>query len=213
MTISGKDRKLLWGRSRDICAFPQCRQRLTVGQTDSATGAGFETVLGEEAHIRSSKPNGPRHDPNYPKNNLDSYENFILLCRNHHRLIDADGGRGYDVPTLIKMRTTHEKQEEQRERISHAVLAYLADRYSADDLVLFEQVELNGPRVDAMFVDVPFATRLDTHPAQLLQQIADAHPGDAEAGEGYAVTGAAQALLHPDWSGNALLVGGPGLAA
>ena len=209
MTISDKDRKLLWGRSRNLCAFPQCRQPLTANQHDAASDEAFETVLGEEAHIRSAKPSGPRHDPTFPTHKIDSYDNLILLCRVHHRLIDDNGGRAYDVQTLVRMRTGHEQREERRVRISHAIESYVADRFQADDKVLFEQVELHGPRVDAMFVDVPFATRHDTAPARLLRRIAADHPGDDKA-DGFAITGAAQAILHPDWSGNALLVGGPG---
>jgi len=61
-----------------------------------------------------------------------------------------------------------------------------------------------------MFVDVPFASRGDTEAAERLVQIAKDAPGDAVADEGFVITGAAQALLHPEWVGHALIVGGPG---
>jgi hypothetical protein len=210
VAILSKDRKVLWARARNRCAFPQCRQALTVDQVDAATGEDFPTVIGEEAHIRSAWAGGPRHDPTYPREKLDAYENYILLCPVHHSMIDAERGRGYDVDTLLRMRSDHEQREERSARISQVIRAYIGGQYAVDDKVLFEQVDLRGPSVDAMFVDVPFGCRRDATPAGLMARIAADHPGDIEAADGYVVTGAAQALLHPDWSSNALLVGGPG---
>lgn len=210
MGLSPKDRKALWGRSRHLCAFPQCRRELTEDQVDAKTGETFQTVVGEEAHIYSPSPDGPRYDAKYPVGKLETYENRILLCSIHHTLLDSEKGRAYDPDTLIKMKRRHERQEERRERISGAVRAYVADQYEADDKVLFRQVKLEGPRVDAMFVDVPFASRGDTEAATRLARIAQDAPGDAVAEEGFVITGAAQALLHPEWAGNALIVGGPG---
>jgi hypothetical protein len=163
-----------------------------------------------EAHIYSASSDGPRYDPNYPSAKLETYENRILLCGVHHTRIDSEDGRAYDAETLLKMKKRHEQQEDRRKRISGAIRAYIADQHAADDKVLFRQVKLDGPSVDSMFVDVPFATREDAGAAHLLSRIAADHPGDADAGDGFVVTGAAQALLHPDWSGNALVVGGPG---
>ena len=210
MALSPKDRKTLWGRSRHLCAFPQCRRQLTADQVDAKTGETFQTIVGEEAHIYSPSPDGPRYDPKYPTSKLETYENRILLCSIHHTFIDSEKGRAYDPDTLLTMKRRHERQEERRERISGTVRAYVADQYEADDKVLFRQVKLEGPRVDSMFVDVPFASRGDTEAAARLAQIAEDAPGDAVAEEGFVVTGAAQALLHPQWSGNALIVGGPG---
>lgn len=213
MSISDKDRKVLWTRARNICAYPGCRQELTIDGADATTGAQLVTVVAQEAHIRSARPKGPRYDPAYPKRALDTYDNLVLLCPTHHTMIDANNGAGYTVETLIKMRTDHERQQMRRERIDNAVRAYLADQYAFDNKVLFEQVDLHGPSVDSMFVDVPFSCRPDAKIAELLERIATEHPGDVEAAEGaddQIVTGAAQALLHPDWTGSALLVGGPG---
>ena len=67
MELTSRDRKLLWGRARNLCAFPQCRQALTEDEVDARTGASFPTVVGEEAHIHSATPDGPRYDPTYPR--------------------------------------------------------------------------------------------------------------------------------------------------
>lgn len=210
MGLSDRDRKLLWGRSRNLCAFPQCRKHLIEDEVDSQSGDSFESVVGDECHIYSASPDGPRYDAKYPKHKLETYENRILLCKADHARVDARDGRGYDAATLIKMKRDHEKQEERRERIGSVLRAYVADQYSADDKVLFRQVKLEGPRVDAMFVDVPMASRGATEAAALLSRIAAEQPGDADPEPGSVVAGAAQTLLHPEWKGNALIVGGPG---
>jgi len=145
--LSPKDRKTLWGRSRHLCAFPQCRRQLTEDQVDAKTGETFQTVIGEEAHIYSPSPDGPRFDAKFPASKLETYENRILLCSIHHTLIDSEKGRAYDPKTLLTMKRSHEQQQERRERISGTVRAYVADQYEADDKVLFRQVRLRPPEV------------------------------------------------------------------
>jgi hypothetical protein len=205
--------KVLWARAHNQCAFPNCRQPLTEESRDASTGVVRAVAVGEQAHIRSYKPNGPRYDPQYAQEQLHSYENLILLCPTHHAKVDANGGSDFTVTDLTEMKVAHEKQSQRREDIDTTVRKYVAQQYGVDDKVLFEQVDLNGPSVDSMFVDVPFSCRPDASPAELLIRIADESPGDSDDSDrldGHVVTGAAQALLHPDWLGNALLVGGPG---
>ncbi|MGW1741258.1 hypothetical protein ACWCPQ_20915 [Nocardia sp. NPDC001965] len=213
MSITLQNVKVLWANAYNQCAFPGCQQALTQESVDATTGEVRTTPVGEQAHIRSYKPDGPRYDASYPADKLHSYENLILLCPTHHQRVDANGGAEFTVSDLIEMRKTHEAQAKRCDEIDKTIQKYMAQQYGADDKVLFEQVDLNGPRVDSMFVDVPFACRPDASVADLMQRIAEAFPGDVEAADdadGHIVTGAAQALLHPDWRGNALLVGGPG---
>lgn len=213
MTISAQARKLLWGRAHNLCSFATCWQSLTADEVDARTGDGFAVVVGEEAHIRSGSSGGPRYDPDYPRADIDKYENLMLLCPTHHSLIDAHDGDAYDAETLVTMKRRHEEHQGRKDRITSTVRLYVGNQYEIDDRVLFEQVDLHGPSVDAMFVDVPFACSPDTAIAEVIERIAAEHPGDAEAlagAGGKVVAGAAQALLHPDWRGNALLVGGPG---
>lgn len=213
MSITVPTVKVLWTRAHNCCAFPTCPQLLTEDSVDAATGDGFVTIVGEQAHIRSPKTGGPRHDPDYDSSKLNSYENLILLCPTHHTIIDANNGAGYTVDQLVAIRKKHEKQQERREHIDKTLRAYVGQQYNKDDQILFEQVDLSGPSVDSMFVDVPFACRTDLAIAEVLQQIAEKHPPELEAlesSEGQVVTGSAQALLHPGWEGSALLVGGPG---
>lgn len=73
----------------------------------NATTIDDESVVGDECHIISSRPNGPRHDPSYPQEKLDAYENLILLCRVHHKMID-DQCESYTVDILQQLKVDHE---------------------------------------------------------------------------------------------------------
>ena len=66
------------------------------------------------------------------------------------------------------MKKRHEKLEDRRERLDTAVRHYLRDQFDADDQVRSRQVRLDGPSVDSMFVDVPFASRDSEAAAELL---------------------------------------------
>lgn len=212
MGVSVATRKILWGRAHNECAFPTCLQELTFdGETADTVTPGVR-IIGEEAHIRAQRPGGPRYDAGYA--DVDGYDNLMLMCPTHHAMIDANDGADYSVKTLEKMKAEHERRQKRREELQGALRAYLGDRYAAENTVQFQQVELRGPSVEEMFVDVPVGARRDGSAlADLLARISAEAPGDTEELErssGLLITGASQALLHPDWTGNAILVGGPG---
>ncbi|GAB5525410.1 MAG: hypothetical protein Roseis2KO_32820 [Roseivirga sp.] len=79
MSISIRTRKNLWAKSGNRCSI--CKTELFAKNED------FEEFnVGEECHIISCKSDGPRHKPNL--DDYDTFDNLILLCRNHHREID-----------------------------------------------------------------------------------------------------------------------------
>ena len=64
--------------------------------------------IGEECHIVSSQLKGPRHVDNYQ--DYDSYDNLILLCRNHHKEIDDISNVSiYTKEMLHQIKHEHEK--------------------------------------------------------------------------------------------------------
>jgi hypothetical protein len=103
MAITDKTRKLLWARSGNRCVF--CGAELIMepqpGSLDN------ESVTGDECHINSPKPGGPRHDPTLSARSLDEYSNLILLCKTHHKLID-DQQTTYTAEDLRKRKLQHE---------------------------------------------------------------------------------------------------------
>lgn len=101
MAITDRTRKILWGRSGNRCAL--CRKELIM----EATKADDESVIGEECHIVSSKEKGPRYQSDFPRKNIDQYENLILLCRNDHKKID-DQTDTYLAELLHEAKVKHE---------------------------------------------------------------------------------------------------------
>lgn len=102
MALTNKTRKLLWGRSGTRCAF--CKCELIMGSTPEDD----ESVVGEECHIVARESGGPRNDPNFPKEKLDQYDNLILLCRVHHKMVD-DQENTYSVEHLRRIKKEHEQ--------------------------------------------------------------------------------------------------------
>lgn len=98
MTISSKTRKNLWAKSGNRCAI--CKIELF------AERKTIESLnIGEECHIISSKKNGPRYKQGLL--DYDTYDNLLLLCRNHHKEIDTLT-ESYDEELLRYMKTNHE---------------------------------------------------------------------------------------------------------
>src|SRR4051812_31552175 len=83
MGISAKDLRILYQRSGNRCAFPSCAKTLI--QPESP--ADKPVPSSEVAHIVGT--NGPRSSYPLPEDERDRYANLILLCEEHHHLIDA----------------------------------------------------------------------------------------------------------------------------
>lgn len=98
MAITDKTRKILWAKSGNRCSI--CKKELINKISEEG-----DFIVGEECHIISSQPNGPRHKENIE--NYDTYENLILLCRNHHKEIDSNVST-YTEEILQYIKTNHE---------------------------------------------------------------------------------------------------------
>jgi hypothetical protein len=103
MTISVRDRKLLWGRSGNRCAFTDCRRLLTI----EAEETGRDAVVSHEAHIVAEEEDGPRGISPLSRAERDAYPNRILLCLEHHKIVDDDPDH-WTVDRLLEMKATHE---------------------------------------------------------------------------------------------------------
>ena len=104
MSITIKTRKMLWGRSGNRCNFPGCRCELVM----DATETDDESIIGEECHIVAREDNGPRGDSNLSSEQRDKYNNLILMCSVHHKIID-DQHNEYSVKKLSEMKKKHEE--------------------------------------------------------------------------------------------------------
>jgi len=89
-----------------MCSFRGCSEKLSV---EDAAGVAPYT-LGEMAHIKGNKAGSNRYDPSQSDVERDSYENLILLCPNHHTLIDKrENEIEYTVDLLHEMKSEHER--------------------------------------------------------------------------------------------------------
>lgn len=102
MPLSAKTRKLLWGKSGNKCSI--CKRELSI-----EIGVDLNnTILGEECHMVSPKQNGPRHDSCFPNKKLNLYDNLLLLCSEHHKIVD-ENEQEFPVKKLKEIKTKHEK--------------------------------------------------------------------------------------------------------
>ncbi|MDQ4045098.1 MAG: RES domain-containing protein, partial [Chloroflexota bacterium] len=98
--------KILWGFAAGRCSFPNCA-RMCI---EAPGVVGDEhAIIGDIAHIYPHAQRGPRHEATLPEEiDLNSYDNWVLLCAVHHRLVDAQPSE-HDVAFLIRAKRDHER--------------------------------------------------------------------------------------------------------
>lgn len=101
--------------SGNMCAFPDCESALV--QTNG-------TITGEICHIRAQSPGGPRFDSAQAETERQAYENLILFCGQHHKVVDEEH-RLYTVDILERMKADHEQRCGRAERDSDGIFAQL----------------------------------------------------------------------------------------
>ena len=67
-----------------------------------------KSIIGEECHIIARELNGPRGNYKLETKDRDRYPNLILLCRNHHKIID-DQVTLFTVESLRQIKLQHEE--------------------------------------------------------------------------------------------------------
>jgi hypothetical protein len=102
VSITDRTQKVLWGRSGNLCAY--CKKVLV----EDATDLSDESVIGDECHIIGEKPGAARGNLGGARNDLDGYDNLILLCKVHHKLVD-DQPETYPADLLHAMKAAHER--------------------------------------------------------------------------------------------------------
>ncbi len=98
---SVKTARRLYAVSGNLCAFPNCPTPIV----DPASGV----IIAEICHIRAYSPGGPRYGDSLPEDQRNEFENLILLCSVHHKIIDSDPGT-YSVERLQEMKAAHEEK-------------------------------------------------------------------------------------------------------
>ncbi|MBV9174691.1 MAG: hypothetical protein JOZ81_31905 [Chloroflexi bacterium] len=92
--------KRLFALSNNCCAFPKCTAGLVVESV----------VTGEVCHIKAASPDGPRYDPSQSDEERHAFDNLLLMCPAHHKVIDDDE-EAYSVDRLHALKQRHEAGE------------------------------------------------------------------------------------------------------
>ena len=102
MALTEKDLKKLWGLAAGRCSFPSCCEDLI-----PVLSGSDPTVIGEMAHVIAQSPAGPRGTSD---RGPDTYENLILLCPTHHRMVDKAMPGTYPPDLLRSWKADREKE-------------------------------------------------------------------------------------------------------
>ena len=70
---------------------------------------GFDGNFGEMAHIHAVSEGGPRHKIGMTKEEKNNIDNLMLLCEEHHHLIDTNP-ENFGEGLLIQKKASHEKR-------------------------------------------------------------------------------------------------------
>jgi hypothetical protein len=106
----------LYTKAGDCCAYPNCPERLLIK----------EGYLADICHIEALNPDGPRYNcaTEITDDVRNSEPNLILLCKNHHYIIDRKNENGepfYSTEQLKAMKRAHEEVvESTRNKITQA---------------------------------------------------------------------------------------------
>lgn len=103
--------KRLFALSGNRCAFSECPTPLV----DRATGS----IVGEVCHIKGEKPTAPRYDAAQDNHARHGFDNLILLCNVHHKVID-DNKDDFPEERLVKMKEQHETCQEGKDAVDDA---------------------------------------------------------------------------------------------
>ncbi len=101
--------KILFGRSGNQCAEPECINQLIEPSTQESDAL----VSGHICHIYPVSDNGPRGKPGLTERQLNAPENLILLCRHHHAIVDGQY-ETYPAKMLKLWKSNHEATIQRR---------------------------------------------------------------------------------------------------
>lgn len=93
----------LWAKAAGRCEYEGCNKLLYKDELTSE-----ELNCGLVAHIIAASPDGPRGDEVLSAKLVNDIENVMLMCHDHHRLIDHEQVAEHPVKRLQDMKKKHE---------------------------------------------------------------------------------------------------------
>ena len=114
--------RFLYVHSGNCCAFEGCHN--PIFEDDG-------TLTGECCHIEAFSPKGPRYNTCQSDEERNGYDNLVLMCARHHKIIDGNPKK-YSVELLKEMKRIHENQ-------------FYASQLKATDRMLY-QLQIDSER-------------------------------------------------------------------
>jgi len=105
MGIPPTDIKILWAKAAGKCSMPDCRKPLIADASSEL--ASKSVVIGENCHIVAHSKRGPRGASKLTDEDRNRYPNLILLCANHHTIVDQDRD-AWPIELLHQIKADHE---------------------------------------------------------------------------------------------------------
>src|SRR5215813_6607687 len=89
--------------SGNECAFPGCYAPIMDTE--------HRVIVGQVCHIKGRSPGGPRYDPDQDPEERDGFDNLILMCGAHNKIIDDPASSGaFTVEMLQEYKKSHESR-------------------------------------------------------------------------------------------------------
>jgi len=102
-SIHERDLKILWGKAAGRCSI--CKKKLVHEASEQVPSRSIP--VGQNCHIVADKRRGPRGKSILTSEERNRYSNLILLCADHHIVIDRDP-INWPIEKLHQMKADHE---------------------------------------------------------------------------------------------------------
>jgi integrase len=144
---SEKTAKIVWARAGGMCSYPGCLKHLIVSPVSPNDPPA---VLGHIAHIVGHSEDGPRGEEVFRGIDRDSAENLLLLCTEHHTLIDQQP-ESYPTSWLYQVKDKHERWVRERLSANQPFLQSSLDLQQVYETLAASNIQAFGHDVFAEF--------------------------------------------------------------
>lgn len=170
-SITTKNQNLLWAISAGRCEYKGCNKVLHM---DILTKKKYNSAY--IAHIVADKPGGPRGDAIRSELLCDDISNLMLLCNEHHNLVDKVDIKGHSESRLLAMKRQHEARIRRitdiAPNMSSEIILYGANiginnsplsYQSACEALLHDYYPANDNAIELRMKNVPFTDDSDAY--------------------------------------------------
>ncbi|WP_420573503.1 NACHT domain-containing protein [Kordia sp.] len=144
------DIKKLFALTGNQCSAPNCNRPIIAEDGN--------TVVGKICHIEAASPNGPRYRLDMTNDERRAYDNLLILCDEHHMIIDNRRNDGeYPVELLKKWRDDHISLNELKRNISQEDLEKIIHNFYVFSLEDYLKENLHNKdfkNIDRVYVEL-----------------------------------------------------------